>query len=226
MVFSRICAALVLTANLASTGCFVHQKAKASLKNLNHEDLVFSLDDKSVINLKNTFEQHDATVLFWWATKCPCVVRYQSRMENLKKKYANRNIAMFAVSSNVDDSLEKVVKTKQQRSFGLPIILDREAKLASLLGVRTTPTSLVLDSDTRVRYKGWIDNERLLHEKGRVAYLEDALSDVINKSDVTQPKSPIYGCLITKSLLSSKKQSSGQEERTCHKQLNANQLYS
>lgn len=201
MVFSNICFALVLAAFLSLTSCSFHKKAIINPKNLNHEDLIFSLDDQSIIDLKHTIKQHDATVLFWWATKCPCVVRYQSRMEYLKKEYANKNIAIYAVSSNADDGIPRILTTKQQRNFELPIILDHDGKLASLLGVRTTPTSLVLDSDALVRFKGWIDNERLPHEKGRIAYLENALSDVINKNEVKTPKSPIYGCLITKSLL-------------------------
>ena len=145
-------------------------------------------------------KDREATVLFWWATQCPCVTRFQSRMEELAESYTGKSVAMFAIASNADDSLEQVQKVSQQRQFKLPIIFDKDAVLAKQIGVYTTPTAVLLDSKGEVQFVGWIDNERMPSEKDRIPYLQNALDQLLNQENITMPRAPIYGCPITKRL--------------------------
>ncbi|MEI6805687.1 MAG: redoxin domain-containing protein [Myxococcaceae bacterium] len=145
-------------------------------------------------------KDREATVLFWWATQCPCVTRFQSRMEDLAESYAGKSVAMFAVASNADESLEQVQRISQQRQFKLPIIFDKNGVLAKQIGVYTTPTAVLLDSEGEVQFMGWIDNERMPGEKDRVPYLQNALDQFLNQEKITMPRAPIYGCPITKTL--------------------------
>src|SRR5688572_29712148 len=116
-----------------------------------------------------------ATVLVWWATQCPCVTRYQARIEALAKRYASQGVSFYAISSNSDDSASQVQEVAKQRGFDLPILMDVDGNLAKQLGVRTTPTIVIADQRGNVKYRGWVDNERFEGDSQRIAYVENAL---------------------------------------------------
>lgn len=142
-----------------------------------------------------------ATVLFWWASQCPCVMRYKTRIEELKERYSSQGVQFIAVSSNSDDDNKtQTLETATHRGFTLPLQMDNHGALAQSLGVKTTPTVVLLNQAGDVKYRGWIDNERFPGEPGRKAYLEDALKELLQDAEVSETTSPIYGCRITKRL--------------------------
>ncbi len=155
--------------------------------------------------------KNDATVLVWWATGCPCVRRYEDRILGLRAAFDNDRVSVFAIASNADDSAESLRDVSRARGFDVPIVVDRGGRLADLLGVRTTPTTVVLASDGRVVYRGWIDNERAPGVVERIPFVDQAVRALLdpNTGDA-QKTSPIYGCRITRSL-----RSSGRDPQAC-----------
>ena len=149
---------------------------------------------------KELSSNSQATVLFWWATQCPCVARYRSRIEELKERYLDKGISFIAISSNSDDE-DRIPDAPTQRPSALPILKDAGGHLAKQLGVTTTPTVILLSQSGDVLFKGWIDNERAVGDSGRIPYLENAITDFLEFSKVSSPSSPTYGCRITKRLL-------------------------
>lgn len=140
-----------------------------------------------------------ATVLFWWATQCPCVARYHSRIESLSARYSQLGVSFIAISSNSDDE-NRALEISKRNALKLPLLMDPSGALANQLGVRTTPTVVVVDSSGAVQYRGWIDNERVEQGSDRIPYLENALKDVLANKHVATATSPIFGCRITKRL--------------------------
>jgi peroxiredoxin len=151
-------------------------------------------------DLQETIKTHDATVVFWWATQCPCVRRYQSRMEDLRKAYPESSVAMVAMSSNVDDDVASLTKVAKERQFDLPIVIDARSQLSNILSVRTTPTVILIDRMGNVQFKGWIDNERMPGQPGRTPYLQTALDELLAGKTILSNQSPAFGCMITKSV--------------------------
>lgn len=151
-------------------------------------------------DLTRTIKQHKATVLFWWSTRCPCVKRYQTRMEHLQTHFGKRQVALLAVASNAGDTPLRIQKVATKRHFRLPIVHDPGGRLARFLGVRSTPAVVLLDRGGKVRYAGWIDNERRLGQSGRRAYLRSALEAVLVGQKVTRKRTTMLGCDITRSL--------------------------
>ena len=157
--------------------------------------------DGASFDLGSVIRGHEATVLIWYATECPCVRRYQSRMEALRRSYPAKTVAMVAIASNADDNAQKLRETVRLRRFALPIAIDPGGSLATLLAVRSTPTVVLLARTGGVRFTGWLDNERDVSEQGRVAYLRLALDALLGTGEQGPPtRSPVYGCLITRSL--------------------------
>lgn len=152
------------------------------------------------LSTKELIGDSKASVFVWWATQCPCVTRYESRIEDLARTFAPKGIRFYVIASNSDDDKVRIETVAQKRGFKLPIRIDEGAKLATELGARTTPTVVIVDRDGHVQYRGWIDNERQIGESGRIAYAENALLDIVEDRSVREPSSPIYGCRITKKL--------------------------
>lgn len=129
-----------------------------------------------------------ATVLIWWSTSCPCVLRFQSRMHDLQKDYGTRSVAVLAVASNADDSFEHIQKVVKERGFKLPMLYDSQGVLAKEMGVYTTPTVVLLDRTGQVQFIGWIDGP----------YLQNALEQLLEGKKIETPRAPVYGCRITR----------------------------
>lgn len=141
-----------------------------------------------------------ATVFFFWQSQCPCVARYQTRIERLAERYTNEGVQFIAVSSNSDDSEVTMLQVSKERGFKLPMMKDHDGSIAQTLGAKTTPTVVLTDSKGNIQFRGWIDNEREEGDAERVAYLENALQDFLKAKTVRQSVSPIFGCRITRSL--------------------------
>ncbi len=151
------------------------------------------------VDLAEAIANHDATVLVWWATTCPCARRYQSRVAALAQRYPAERVAVFYVSSNADDTPERIEAVAKRRGIGLPILRDENARLADWLGAETTPTVVVVDRSGRVRYRGWFDNERRPGESGRIAYVETVVAHLLGNARGEAPaSSPVFGCPITR----------------------------
>ncbi len=157
--------------------------------------------DEQPFDLRATLRSHDATVLVWWASRCTCVVRYRDRIEALLKTWPPDRVAVLAVSSNADDELDQLRAAVAEGRTSLPLVIDPKARLADHVGVRSTPTVVVLDRNGVLRYVGWIDNEREPGDEGRVAYVNEAVNALL-AGESPRRASPVYGCSITKTLSS------------------------
>jgi hypothetical protein len=151
-------------------------------------------------SLAEVVARHEATVLVWWSTSCPCVARYQERIDALRAHHAARGVEVIAIASNADDSLEVLRGARAQRAPQLPMVVDLDARLARALGARSTPMVVLLDRTGAVRFRGWIDNERTPGTPGREAWLEAALEEVLAGRPVQRPTTPAWGCAITRAL--------------------------
>ena len=143
----------------------------------------------------------DATVFVFWSAACPCVKRYQARVDALAAQWSSRGIAFLEVSSNAGESIQSLREAERSRGLPRPLWRDEGGLLASQLGARSTPTVVLVRRDGQVLYRGWVDNERLPGEDDREAWLESALQSFVTNA-ATLAKSPTWGCTITRSLAS------------------------
>lgn len=165
---------------------------------LGPDEGALATSDGKVMALGEMAAEHDATVLVWWASTCPCVKRYAARVEDLATRHGGERVAFYYVASNADDD-DEAVRAADGR-WPLPILRDDGAVLARHLGVISTPTVVVIDRVGRVRFHGWIDNERAPGEPGREAWLEETLGEVLAGADEATRRTPVWGCTVTRSL--------------------------
>jgi hypothetical protein len=141
----------------------------------------------------------DATVFVFWSAGCPCVRRYQARVDALAEAWAPRGVAFVQVASNAGETLPSLRAAARARALAQPVWRDEGGLLARQLGARSTPTVVLVSRDGRVLYRGWLDNERLPGEAGREAWLEAALEG-FRAGTPFAAKRPTWGCTITRSL--------------------------
>lgn len=141
----------------------------------------------------------DATVFVFWSSGCPCVRRYQARVDGLAQAWSARGVAFVEVSSNAGETLDSLREAERLRSLARPLWRDEGGLLARKLEARSTPTVVLVRRDGLVLYRGWLDNERLPGEEGREPWLEQALA-AFSRGDTALAKSPTWGCTITRSL--------------------------
>jgi peroxiredoxin len=157
----------------------------------------------STVALGELWRTHTATVLVFWSGECPCVRRYQERVDSLLDRYPADRVRVLGISSNAGESFADVLRAAKERGVRIPIFRDESGHVAQSVGANTTPTAVVIDASGRIRFRGWIDNERLPGEPDRQPWLDRALVGVLEHRDDFASQAPIYGCAITRSLFSS-----------------------
>ncbi len=193
---------LLLVAALVGAGC-----ATTSASAPGGAPLPLTAADGSTTTLDELRRGHDATVLVFWSATCPCVRRYQERVDGLLDAYPASRVRVVGISSNVGESFADVLREAKERQVRIPILRDEGGLVAEALHVGSTPTVVLFDASGAVRFLGWVDNERLPGVEGREPWLERALQGVLDGHGEFSARSPTYGCTITRSLFSTEKPS-------------------
>lgn len=165
-------------------------------KKLTGLSLQLMATDKTTHSLETIYKNHAATVLIFWQIGCPCVRRYQERVNHLYRTFAQDNVAFVHISSSTIESFQEVIEEYKKRAIPLPLMRDSFGSIAHALGVKGTPAAAIIDQKGELLYLGWIDNERNEHEKGRIPFLANALTEVLSGQSVTTKTSPMFGCPI------------------------------
>jgi peroxiredoxin len=140
--------------------------------------------------------QGKIVLLVFWSFKCPVMLAYDHRIQELADQYRDRGVVILAVDSNSDETPEAVRKNAENLALGYPILLDTDGIVAQKLGATQAPSVFILDRDSVVRYAGVLDNGRKKGERGREAYVEDALEEIASGKQVAVPESRGAGCTI------------------------------
>jgi len=177
-------------------GCASQESAKRKQA----DEVTLLTSEGKHVPLREIWRDHRATVLIFWSANCPCVRRYQDRVETLLEQYQAKGVAVLGVSSNADETFAEVQRAASGRGLRLPIVRDEDGLLAQALGVRSTPTVVLLDERGQARFVGWLDNERTPGEPDREPWLELALQGVLENQSGFATRTPVYGCTIARRL--------------------------
>lgn len=157
--------------------------------------------DGSEVSVAQLTGRHELTVFSWWASSCPCVARYEARLQALRARHPEAKVGVYAIVSNADETLAGVKAETTKRGLDLPVLFDPGARLAGELGVRSTPTVVLFDREGQLLFKGWMDNERQPGEPNREPWLDQAIETRLAGRTDHMTRSPTWGCPITRSLL-------------------------
>ncbi|MBS0388213.1 MAG: redoxin domain-containing protein [Proteobacteria bacterium] len=120
--------------------------------------LVLRTIDGASIDLGKLYGRQ-AVYLKFWATWCvPC----REQMPHFERTYeaAGPDLAVIAIDTGFNDSLDEVLKYRQRLGIKMPIVLDDGAAGAAF-NLRVTPQHVVIGRDGRVQYVGHLADAQL-----------------------------------------------------------------
>jgi hypothetical protein len=136
------------------------------------------------------------TVLVFFSPDCDCLTEHDARLRAIADAYRSRGVRLFMVDSERRGSLERDAAEGRRRGYSFPILLDRGARVADLLGAEYATYAVVIDSKGRVRYRGGIDSDKLHLHDDATPYLRNALDDLLSDREPRLTEGKALGCAL------------------------------
>ena len=91
--------------------------------------------------------------LTFWCTFCHSCRDVEARLDRLAREHKG-NAVVAAIDSSAGETTSGISAFAKKKKLTLPIMIDGQAKAADLFGVTLTTTTLVIDGEGRLRYRG------------------------------------------------------------------------
>ena len=172
---------LILASSMAT---FAQKTLKAgqilpNLALLGTNDVIYNLDEQRGVK---------GFILVFMTPTCDHCRAYEKRVKALHQKYKQKKYNLVAIGPYGDDpvkfpldALPEMKKLAQTNGFQFPYLSDSHFKYTWLLGIKTTPTAVVLQKVAKgylIKYIGPIDdqqNEKLVPKRKYVEQVVDKL---------------------------------------------------
>jgi peroxiredoxin len=141
----------------------------------------------------------ELVVVAFLGTECPLARLYAGRLQAIAEEYAERSVAVVAVMSNVQDSLEEIAAYVRRHELKYPVLKDRRNEVADLFNAERTPSVFLLDRDRTIRYQGRVDDQFLVgvvRDKPTREDLRAAIDELLAGKPVSIPQADSPGCII------------------------------
>ena len=86
--------------------------------------------------------------LNFWATWCPPCREEMPAMEKLYQRFKNEGLVFLAV--DIQEGRKEVEAFIKERGFSFPVALDEKGEAAGLYGIRSIPTTFIVDKDGNI----------------------------------------------------------------------------
>ena len=116
--------------------------------------------------------------LTFWCSFCHSCRHMEARLEQLARAQQGK-ATVVAVDASAGETADGIRAFAKEKGLTVPILMDVEGKTADLFGVRVTTTTLVIDKDGVLRYRG-----QFAHREQ--PYAEDALKSVLAGKEVRE----------------------------------------
>lgn len=133
---------------------------------------------------------------------CPFVQHLQGALAQLGRDYSDKPLAIVAISSNdvssqPEDSPQKMAETAARVGYTFPYLYDESQEVARAYGAACTPDFFLFDAERRLVYRGQFDDSRPGNDKPVTgADLREAIDAVLSGQPVPQDQKPSIGCNI------------------------------
>lgn len=162
--------------------------------------------DGSNNTLANLKGENGLIVVFSCNT-CPFVVGsdnfagWEGQYNAIHEKAKSAKMGMVLVNSNAGkradvDSQEAMKTHAESLGYTMPYLIDTDAQFADAVGAKTTPHVYVFDSNSKLIYKGSIDNSWDTQKIALETYLLDAMDAISTGVAITQNNTTPRGCSI------------------------------
>jgi peroxiredoxin len=122
----------------------------------------FSLPDQKGKTHTLSGYQGKVVLVNFWASWCPPCIYEMPELQRLKNHFAGRSFEIITI--NAGEKKYKVRKFTKLINLELPVLLDTDSETYHQWGIKTLPTSFLIDSNGQIRYTvrgdpGWETEE-------------------------------------------------------------------
>ena len=144
-------------------------------------------------------EEGELLTLVFWSLRDPQCQAYRKQYEEYEKEFAAKGVTLYFVASSYDeifsghtDPIEKFREFVKKEKFTLPILIDRDNRIADDFGALTANHAFVIDRRRHLRYAGGIDDDpKNKHPKSVQYFLKLATETLLTgqqpKDSITRP---------------------------------------
>ncbi len=145
-------------------------------------------------------DQGQLRVFCFLGVECPVARFYAARIDELAKRYQDKNVQFVGINSNLQDSTADLKRFARELGLHFRHVKDSDQSIARAFGATRTAEVVVTDRQQQILYRGRIDDQYSPGVKRSVSSrneLEDAITSLLDgKSPATSRTEPV-GCLIT-----------------------------
>jgi thioredoxin-related protein len=132
---------------------------------------------------------------------CPFVIANQSRTQSIIKYAKGKGIGVAILNSNEgkrtkDDNQAQMKLYAEAHGYHVPYIIDENSKIADAFGATVTPEVFLFDKDSKLAYRGAIDNSPKDDMKVTENFLHDAMAALVKGEPIKVTTSKGVGCGI------------------------------
>lgn len=150
---------------------------------------------------KKDFQNEKPLVIVFMCNHCPYVQAIEDRLVALATDLKKIDVNMVGICSNdaetyPDDSFESLQKRSKEKKYSFTYLYDESQAVARAFGAICTPDYFVYDKNTKLAYRGRLDDswkEPALVQKRE---LFDAVVELTQGKQITHPQTPSMGCSI------------------------------
>lgn len=158
------------------------------------EALAFNNLDGEAVYLQDCVKQ-GPTLFVFMSTQCPLAKRYTARLNRLHESYAEKGVTVIAVFPNSDETDESISAYLDKVKYPFAAVRDIGGYITQRFGATMTPQAFLVDKDSRLRYRGAIDDNRY-EDRVKERHLATALDAVLAGREVDEPSTKALGCSI------------------------------
>ena len=193
---------LLATLLIVSAGSAVWAEPLAIGATLPKEARDFSLEspDDGISSSLGGLAAPGGLLVIFTANTCAYSVDWQDRIPVLAGLAEQHHIGFALINSNArkrksDDSPAAMSELARRAFPGITYWIDRQSRLADLLGATRTPEVFLFDAEQRLVYQGVIDDHSGPISEVQRHLTRDALNALVSASPMPESTAPI-GCAI------------------------------
>jgi peroxiredoxin len=143
-------------------------------------------------------------IVVFTCNHCPFSVKYEDRINDLNKKYAQKGYPVVAINSNdaaqyEEDNYDGMIKRAKEKDFSFPYLHDETQAIARSYGATRTPHVYIVQKekgDLIVKYIGAIDDNADDASAVKEKYVENAVDALLASKPVNPDFTKAIGCTI------------------------------
>ncbi|SHL64281.1 Peroxiredoxin [Chitinophaga jiangningensis] len=156
------------------------------------------------VSLNNAKGANGLLVVFV-ANQCPYMLRNEERILALSKQAKSNHIGVALINSNeanrsAGESLNAMKEYATAHGFNALYLLDRNAEMADAFDANHTPECYLFDKNSKLVYKGGIDDSPGNADAVKIKHLQNAMNDLLAGKSVGVASSNALGCNIKRKL--------------------------